>query len=202
MKFKIFALLMVSGLALSSCRKSEVVPDDTQNSDIQKPSTSVPLITQGKDATATDTSANDVTGYIRVQLAKDSIQNDNVLIKFKPTASASYVPGEDAPTFQGFGLVSLSSLSSDRVPLAINALPLTKKGLCISLKFNTHTDDVYMLKLQAIKSVPDNYEIWVKDAYVKDSLNVRLYNTYSFNVYHSDTASTSANRFKLVIRSK
>jgi hypothetical protein len=141
-----------------------------------------------------------VNGYLRVKLAQDSINTDGILIEFNPTASAAYVPGEDAPSLQGFGVVSLASLSTNNVPLAINVMPLTGKGASIGLRVNVKSDGVYTLNMQQINAVPNTYSLWLMDGYKKDSLNMRLYPTYAFNVYKSDTTTFGSNRFKLVVR--
>lgn len=133
---------------------------------------------------------------------KDSINSDGILINFDPAASVAYVPGEDAPALQGFGPVSLQSLSSDNIPLSINALPLTEKGQTIGLKVWAKTDGVYKLALADINSVPNSFQIWLKDSYKKDSLDIRQYNSYTFNIHPADTASFGAHRFQLVIRDK
>jgi hypothetical protein len=54
--------------------------------------------------------------------------------------------------------------------------------------------------MQQINAVPNTYSLWLMDGYKKDSLNMRLYPTYAFNVYKSDTTTFGSNRFKLVVR--
>lgn len=199
MKPRIFALLLLPFIFLSSCQKSSVAPTITPSTSktttTTVAATSTPL-NQGID------SLSNIKGFLRLQLAKDSINTDNILINFLPTAKTTYVGNEDAPTFQGFGQVSLSSLSSDNVPLAINALPLTKKGLSIGVKVNAKTDGVYRLKMMTIKSVPTVFDIWLMDKYKKDSLDLRQNPSYAFNIIKADTSSFGSHRFKLVIRQK
>jgi len=141
-----------------------------------------------------------ITGSLRVQLYKDAINHDDVLIDFIPTASAAFVANEDAQYFEGNGLESLASLSGDNVPLAINKLPLPTTGLAIKLQVGAQTDGVYKLNLTAINSVPPVYEIWLMDRYKKDSLDMRNNPSYAFNIFKADTNSYGSNRFRLVIR--
>src|ERR1700712_2261039 len=197
---KISTLALLSCLFFTACQKSSVSPDTAPSQPAQKTTIPTTGFTHG---VATDTvSFAPVTGYIRLQFAMDSINTDNILINFNPTAKTKYVPGEDAPSMQGFGLVSMSSLSSDNVPLAINAAPLTKKGLCIALNVNARADGIYKINMTAAESIPNTYSIYIKDNYKKDSLDLRLYSSYAFNIFKADTSSLGRNRFKLMVRPK
>ncbi|HVV54162.1 MAG TPA: hypothetical protein VHC47_02490 [Mucilaginibacter sp.] len=199
MKQGIGALILFA-ITFASCQKDSVAPSTKQKQvSTQSSNTSIILNQQTSSNTAP---ADTVNGYLRLQLAMDSINTDGILIDFKPGAKAAYVPGEDAPTMQGFGKVSLSSLSSDNIPLAINTLPLAGKSLSIGLKVNTSADGIYSLKMCDINSVPASYDIWLMDKYKKDSLDMSYNKVYAFNLYHADTASFGSNRFKLVIRQK
>jgi hypothetical protein len=195
MRLRIFALLLITILFFTSCQKNSVDPDAVQQ--LPRDTKSSPYSTVLKPlVVAKDT----VTGYIRIQLAKDSINTDNVLINFNPKATAKYKSGEDAPTFQGFGLVSLSSLSSDNIPLAINELPLTIHGTSISLKVNAKTDGNYKLSLKTLSNIPTAYSIWLMDKVKKDSLDLRHNPGYVFSIAKADTTTFGSQRFKLVIR--
>jgi hypothetical protein len=143
-----------------------------------------------------------VKGSIRLQLAKDTINSDNILINFTPNSQPAYLPGLDAPTLQGFGQVSLSSLSSNNVALSIYTLPLTKKGIKVPLRVNVQSDGIYTMKLKSLKSIPMAYDLWLMDRYKRDSVELRYNSTYAFNVYKTDTTSFGEHRFKLVIRTR
>ena len=192
-----FYTLVLSSLALlhlSSCKKNEINPAAGQGTNGNTISTTPPLNTGG----VTIDTVN-VTGYLRLHLAKDNFNTDGMMIVFKPTASTAYVKGEDAPYLPGFGQVSLSSSSSDNVALSINAMPLTPKGLTIGLNVHAQSDGTYYLKMDSINSVPKSYQVWLKDNYKKDSLDMRLYSSYAFDLYNADTTSFGSNRFKLLI---
>jgi hypothetical protein len=139
--------------------------------------------------------------YLRIKMIKDSIQNDAILINFNSMAKSQYDFNEDAIYRPGSGAVSLSSRSADSVSLAINSLPLPKKApLAIPLNVNAKTDGLYQLTMPAIKSIPALYDLWLMDAYKKDSLDFKHNRVYSFDIYKSDPASYGADRFSLVIR--
>jgi hypothetical protein len=61
-------------------------------------------------------------------------------------------------------------------------------------------DGLFKLEKTELKNIPDLYEIWLMDAYKKDSLDLRNNSVYQFNILRSDTNSWGANRFSLVIR--
>lgn len=193
MNNKFFAFLIVGAGCLASCQKDAVKPNLIPTPLSQKAITSTAVITA-------DTTSTAVNGYLRLQLAEDAVNTDNILINFKPSAKPTYSSAEDAPTFQGFGAVSLSSFSSDKIALAINTIPLTNKGLTIPLKVSAKSDGIYTLNMLTIQSVPAGYHLWLMDKYKKDSLDFRYNAKYAFNIFKADTTSYGSGRFKLVIR--
>jgi len=195
---KVIGTVALISVIFFSCSKHEVKPENTS---VNTGSTSGTTGTQGSNnSTTVVDSVNNVKGSLRLQLAKDSINTDNILINFNPTSQTAYVAGMDAPTLQGFGQVSLSSLSSNNIPLSIYTLPLTPKGIKVGLRVNVQSDGIYSLNLKSMKAIPQAYDLWLIDGFKNDSLEMRYYNSYAFNVYKSDTTSFGANRFKLVIR--
>lgn len=199
MKMKKFlTVLVLAGLGLSSCQKDSVAPTKSTAKTTQKSSSSVTTPTNQGPV------ANDTTkGYLRVQLAMNATATDNILIEFNPAAHASYLGSEDAKTFAGFGAVSLSSLSSDNFPLAINTLPLVSTGTTVGLTVDAKATGVYKLNLTTISStIPSAVNIWLKDKYKKDSLDFRKYPSYGFNINKSDTATYGSHRFTVVMRER
>ncbi|HZY36965.1 MAG TPA: hypothetical protein VFE53_09970 [Mucilaginibacter sp.] len=186
---KIFTVLVLAGLGLSSCQKDNVAPKSDTS-----PKTTTPVTT----ATApTDT----VKGYLRVQLAMNATAIDDVLIDFNPAANPKYSGSQDARTFDGMGAVTLSSLSSDGYALAINQLPLVSTGTTVGLVVNAQATGVYKLNLTTISStIPSTVNIWLKDMRQKDSLDFRRYPSYAFNINKSDSTTYGSHRFKLVLR--
>jgi hypothetical protein len=137
--------------------------------------------------------------YLRLKLTKDTVNRDESTIVFSTGVSTKYSLEKDAPYRQGMGLVSLSSMSSDKVNLAINTQPLPKSSESIALSVSATTDGTYSLRLDDIAGIPQLYDIWLKDAYRKDSVNMRQKPTYSFDVVRSDTNTFGSKRFSLVM---
>ena len=196
MKLTIFAFLLFTVTYLSSCKIDSVLPDVKQTANQGQGSQGSNPVTLSPGLIP-DTVNN--TGNLHIQLARDPVNTDNILIGFNPNAKTTYVANEDAPSLPGFGWVSLSSLSSDNVALAINTLPLTNQRLTIGLVVNAKTDGVYNLNMIAINSVPSIFEIWLIDNYKKDSLDFRQNRSYAFDLYKADTNSYGSHRFSLVI---
>lgn len=138
--------------------------------------------------------------YLRLQMAMDSVNTDDMLLRFNNSASMSFVDSEDAQYKPGFGQVSISSISADNINLAINTVPYPKNSETIPLNISAKADGVYQLTLKNISQVPRLYDVWLMDAYKKDSLDMRQNLTYAFNIYHADTTSYGSKRFTLVIR--
>jgi hypothetical protein len=136
--------------------------------------------------------------FLRMQMAMDTVNTDGIIIRFNNNANTGFSPTEDAMYRTGTGKVSLSSVSSDNVPLAINQLPLTN-GVTIPLKVGASAYGNYTLKLADVKEVPQLFDIWLKDAFTGDSVNMRNTATYSFTIA-ADTSSYGTKRFSIIMR--
>jgi len=140
--------------------------------------------------------------HLRLQLLKDSVNKDDIYVGFNAIAGSKYVLNEDALYIQGTGLVNFASMSSDNVPLAINRMPLptTIKNDTIFLRVNATATGAYNLNLVDSKLLAKHYQVWLMDAYTKDSLNMRQTTSYAFNINLSDTTTYGSRRFSMVIR--
>ena len=146
--------------------------------------------------------ANVSNQYIRLQLAKDSINSDESIIRFDKSSTTAFNPINDAMYRTGTGAVSISTISSDNVPLAISQVPFpkNKQTLAIPLKIGASADGNYQLKLTAINQVPMLYDIWLVDTYKKDSVDLRKSPLYNFAIAKADSNSFGSARFRLDIR--
>ena len=136
--------------------------------------------------------------YLRLQLATDTINTDGTIIRFNDNTKRSFDAMEDAVYRAGTGKVSLSSLSSDNVALAINQQPLSH-GDTVGLKIGKSAAGNYALTMADIKGVPQLFDVWLIDAFAKDSVNMRNTNSYNFAIT-ADTNSYGSHRFTLAIR--
>src|SRR5258708_1299125 len=97
--------------------------------------------------------------HLRLQLYKDAINTDDTYIGFDAKAKTAYDFNEDAPYFMGNGKVSLASISSDNVKLAINRLPLPTRSETIGLYVSARQDGSYKLNLTEDQDIPGIYEV-------------------------------------------
>ncbi len=136
---------------------------------------------------------------IRLKLARDSVNNEEIVLAFNPSAKTQYVINEDAPNKPGQGKVGFSSNSSDNIQLVVNTMPL-QKSQTINLNVYGQTNGLYTLNMAQVQALPAIYDVWLMDAYKNDSLDIKHNPAYSFNILNSDPASFGTNRFSLVIR--
>ncbi len=148
-------------------------------------------------ATAPVNTAN--VKYLRLQLTLDSLNKDESLIVFSDTSSTNFLANEDAEYLSGVSQVNLSSKAADNTVLAINQLPFPPKSQIIPLNVNVPADGSYQLTVPELQNIPLLYQVWLKDAFRKDSLNLKGTNpAYNFNAVLNDT-TTFKNRFSVVI---
>lgn len=142
----------------------------------------------------------DTVPHLRLQLYMDSLMTDDTYIGFVAGASTKYVIDQDAKYFQGYGAISLASISSDNIKLAINRVPLPAQSETIRIYVSAKADGPYKLNMTENEGIPVLYEVWLMDAYKNDSLDMRRNPTYAFNILKADTNSFGSSRFSLVIR--
>jgi hypothetical protein len=137
-------------------------------------------------------------GSFKIMIQKDSVQADETLIMFNHSASTMYINTQDAVYFPGYGIAGISSLSSDGVTCAIQELPYLEE-YPIGLKINVRNNGIYILKLSYIDKIPQSIQLWLKDKYMNDSLDMRVGN-YAFRVIKADTNTYGRGRFTVVLR--
>jgi len=138
--------------------------------------------------------------HLRLQMAMDSINTDDIYIGFNSNASSQFVNNEDAPYKKGSGKLHLASFSSDSVMLAINKMPLAgAKQTTIPLFVTATAYGTYKLNMTELEAIPQLYQVWLMDRFNKDSLDMRHNSTYAFDIT-TDTNSYGSSRFQLFMR--
>ena len=140
-----------------------------------------------------------VLSLMRLKMALDSVNTDETMILFDKNAKSAFDRNEDARYLAGGGKVSLSSLSQDSVAIAINHLPL-KSGQPVRLNVNSSVSGTFMLSLEDLRGIPKMYDIWLKDNFAGDSVNLRITNTHSFTIDRSNPATFGKNRFAIIVK--
>lgn len=158
--------------------------------------------------TAENTGANLLMGkpvakiipqYLRLQFGLDSLNTDGTVIFFNQNAKSTFNLAEDARYRTGAGKVSLSSLSSDNVPVAYNQLPLALKGDTIHLNIKATVSGTFSLNIKELVGIPQLYNVFLVDAKTKDTTDLRKTQSYSFTINTGDTTTFGAHRFSVVI---
>ncbi|HWD86528.1 MAG TPA: putative Ig domain-containing protein [Mucilaginibacter sp.] len=135
---------------------------------------------------------------LRLEMALDTVNKDDVMIMFDENAKSGYDFNEDALYRTGSGKVSLGSISNDNELLAINTLPLTD-GVTIPLKIAATGYGNYTMNLKDMQGVSKQFDIWLKDRFTGDSVNMRNFATYNFSIT-ADTSSHGSKRFSITMR--
>ncbi|MBS1525433.1 MAG: T9SS type A sorting domain-containing protein [Bacteroidetes bacterium] len=173
----------------------ELIFNETAKTLSSIPTTNLLMTTKGKTLAA---NSGGTPQMLRLQMALDTANTDDALIVFDNNAKPGYAFAEDALHKTGSGKVNLSSVSVDNQVLAINKLPLYN-GLTIPLKAGSNAYSSYTLSLKDAKGIPQMYDIWLKDTFAGDSVNMRTTTSYSFSIT-TDTGSYSVKRFSITMR--
>jgi len=149
------------------------------------------------------TASGDSTG-LHLQLTLDSANYAQTGIYFSTTAYDKYEASADAKQIDGgTPQVYLSSYSSDNLKLSINTLGDYAYGKRIHLYVYAVNSGVYTMSLATIAQMDTaDYNIYLVDNLLKDSLILLPHQPYSFNINTSDTTTFGSNRFVLAIEHK
>lgn len=153
-------------------------------------------------ATAANTLSSGGESLLRFKLIKDSINTDAIVIGLRTNISPVYNENKDAEDLGGNGAqVSLSAMSSDSVKATIYRSPYPHKvQQVIPLYADATTSGAYQLNLSDVSNLPALYEVWLKDSFTKDSVDIKASKLYNFNIDKGNAASFGKNRFSLVLR--
>ncbi|MGZ3968059.1 MAG: T9SS type A sorting domain-containing protein [Mucilaginibacter sp.] len=138
--------------------------------------------------------------HLRLNLVMDTLNSEETYIGFKAGSSPAMVENEDALYLSGPSKVHLSTLSADQIDLAINRQPLPGKvAQIIPVDLTVSSSGNYSLNRTELIGLPKLYNIWLRDAYAKDSLDLRTNASYPFVVNLADTNTYGRQRFAVVI---
>ncbi|MBS1501070.1 MAG: T9SS type A sorting domain-containing protein, partial [Bacteroidetes bacterium] len=138
---------------------------------------------------------------VRIQLSKDPINTDEIVVRLNDNAHDGFVNNEDAQDMGGINpAVSLSAMLGDSLKLCIDRLPFpAKTPQVIPLLVDGTVTGKYNLKLTQLTNLPPIYGVWLKDRLSPDSVNLRTNPVYSFTINKSDSTTFGNRRFQLAI---
>ncbi len=151
--------------------------------------TSNPIVLGGKMPLAID--------FLRLNLQKDSLNQDDILLTFKEGQHEDYNLEEDVDDLPGMNAtVSLSALSkTEKKLLAVDALPLAKQVGKTSLFVDALADGNYQIKLTDFSTNFKNKPVFLKDNFTSDSVDLKLQPDYAFFIRKNDAATYGGGRF-------
>ena len=132
------------------------------------------------------------TQLLRLKVAKDTINTDDIMVLFEPAASNKYEQYVDADRIAGNGNIStLASYSSNSTTqLAINHMHSIDSTTRIKLYVNVSSSTgVDTLSGSGFASLDPRYDAYLIDHYKSDSLLFSKYPAYLFNINNADTTS-------------
>ncbi len=132
-----------------------------------------------------------------MKMVQDSLTYNYCGIYFRSDWASTFKTG-DAIDLDG-AQVSMSSYTSDGVRTSVNHQPDYTAGINVKLYASAPADGIYHLNIEGIRNIDTLYDIFLIDHYKKDSLDMRRYGSYAFNIYKSDTSSFGSSRFELSI---
>ena len=146
-------------------------------------------------------SANKPTDFdfIRLSLSKDSVNKDDILLTFKIGQQQKFINNEDIADLQGINAaVSLSSLiSANNGFLAVNGLPPVDKTIIIPLNIDAAAAGVLNLSLDTASAVFKTRHVYLRDKFLKDSVDLNLTSIYTFSISKTDSATFGSKRFEI-----
>jgi len=165
------------------------------------PSTSISNTDNAQSYASAPAQPTKALSGLHLQLSKDSTAYTQTGIYFSTKWSDAYSQIEDAIDLDGATpKVYLSSYSSDGKRLSINELGDYTQSKRIKLYAGATSSGLYTISLADIVNMDiTDYNIFLIDRKMNDSLDMVRYKSYAFNINNSDTSTWGANRFVLAI---
>ena len=138
---------------------------------------------------------------IAVNYLNNPSKMDMCLIEFNPESSMNGTDPFDAIKFFN-DKINLYTISDDAQPLAINSIKRPEVTDTIKLAF-WHYDTTnirigaHRLRFDSVSNVSPLLNVYLKDEYTGNTINIRNQNTYDFNL-ETDVNSHGNNRFKII----
>lgn len=141
--------------------------------------------------------ATPVLDRLTITVTNGSV-TDKAFVKVNPAAKSS-LDNFDGPKMDNT-LFDISTLSSDNVPMAINAVEGITCGSAVKINLKDFTAGSYKLNFQGAGLVQE-YEMVLTDKYTGSVTNVTASPDYTF-VVDNNAASKAADRFELTFKEK
>ena len=144
-------------------------------------------------------------GYLHLKLsnAADSTSYAETGLYFSSGWSDNYDGNEDAFDLNGTTPpVYLASYTADGTRVGINEMGDYLKTKRVKLFMGARTTATYQFQLADIKNIDPVYNVFIVDKLLKDSVDLKTTNSYSFTITATDTTTFGTNRFELAVEPK
>ncbi|TDO23165.1 T9SS type A sorting domain-containing protein [Pedobacter duraquae] len=164
-------------------------PDDSKVVVLNKTMDVSPAVSAATGATS------EVLKVLKISL-KDATNTDETALVFKQGYQDNY--GTDDATYFSGSTISLASLTSDKLPMAINFMPELTSSTEIKLSVNATATGPVSLNFNDISGV-DGKIMSLKDSYLNTTTKVAANGAiYNFSIDRSIPASFGTERFTLI----
>jgi hypothetical protein len=143
----------------------------------------------------------DELNTLRIKLFKDSMENDETVIRFYEGKNDEFIDGEDVPKFVNEN-VNISSSFGNKVYSMVNYLSLNSlTNKVVKLAAWVSTPGSYKMEFNQTEDFDANVKIYLRDNYNNTVTNLRDKPTYTFNI-DTSKASTQDGRLEIIFTDK
>jgi hypothetical protein len=136
---------------------------------------------------------------LRIQLVKDSTERDETVIRFMENKSDEFSATDDVLKFAMNANVNISSYYGLDKYTMVNYLNSRNiKTKVVALGAWVSKAGVYTMNFNQIEDFDANINIYLKDNFNNTLTDLRIKNTYDFNVEEGNTASTADGRLEVI----
>ncbi|MBK0382122.1 T9SS type A sorting domain-containing protein [Pedobacter sp. SD-b] len=164
--------------------------------DLKLTTLNAPATLSNKSASAVSTFSSTDKKILRINLKENDFQEETVvLFDNRYVAEANE---NDSKYFPGFD-VSLSTLSSDNKPMAINLMPAVENVDDMKLSVSAKQYGDMSLTFTEV-DFGDSKELWLQDNYLNTLTQITQGSVYNFSIVKTVATSYGDNRFKLLFK--
>jgi hypothetical protein len=162
------------------------------------------LKTSGQPATLLlGTPVVNQAGNIKLQMVQDSANYDMAELRFMDSYSPNYIDTEDADDLSGLSqAVFFGAMTADGHEVAIASQPLQPRQTSVFLSVNDNSSGTFKINALSITGIPNKYDVWLKDHFTGDSVNLGKVSTYTFTIDKANAATYGNSRLEVLIGTK
>ena len=143
----------------------------------------------------------DELNTLRIKLFKDSMENDETVIRFYEGKNDEFIDGEDVPKFVNEN-VNISSSFGSGVYSMVNYLSLNSlTNKVVKMAAWVSAPGSYKMEFNQTEDFDANVKIYLRDNYNNTVTNLRDKPTYTFNI-DTSKASTQDGRLEIIFTDK